>query len=202
MRKMVFVSFCLAGILWGAEGSGVIDCNVIFEQRKAEILREIEKIDEQQQSLQALQQATQSVLDQKDADLKKREAILNEEKKAIEQKEADIQALLKKNEKILKEIKEATQSKLGETYAGMKDSKSSAILENLPEIEAARILFSLDTKVVSKILAKMNPQKAASLTQIIQKGPPFETQEILQTDMQNNSQNIPANADSNPTNSM
>ena len=38
--------------------------NIIFEQRKQEILKEIEKIDEQQQALQALQQATQSVLDQ------------------------------------------------------------------------------------------------------------------------------------------
>ncbi|MDE5592004.1 MAG: PDP protein, partial [Helicobacter sp.] len=60
------------------------------------------------------------------------------------------------------------------TYAGMKDSKSAAILENLPEKEAAAILFGLDTKTMSKILAKMNPQKAAALTQILQKGPPFE----------------------------
>ena len=71
------------------------------------------------------------------------------------------------------------------SLVGMKDSKSAAILENLPESEAAMILFALDTKVVGKILAKMDPQKAANLTQIIQKGPPFETQET-KVNSQNN----------------
>ena len=185
MKKAVFFSFCLTSFLWSVEGSGIVDCNIIFEQRKAEILREIEKIDEQQQALQALQSATQNVLDQKDADLKKREVALAAEKKELEQREEAIKRLLEKNEKILAEIKNTTQSKIGTTYAGMKDSKSAAILENLPESEAAMILFALDTKVVGKILAKMDPQKAANLTQIIQKGPPFETQET-KVNSQNN----------------
>ncbi len=185
MKKAVFFGFYLPSFLWSVEGSGIVDCNIIFEQRKAEILREIEKIDEQQQALQALQSATQNVLDQKDADLKKREAALAAEKKELEQREEAIKRLLEKNEKILAEIKNTTQSKIGTTYAGMKDSKSAAILENLPESEAAMILFALDTKVVGKILAKMDPQKAANLTQIIQKGPPFETQET-KVNSQNN----------------
>ena len=56
----------------------------------------------------------------------------------------------------------------------MKDSKSAAILQALPDDEAAEILFTLDTKVMSKILAKMDPQKAATLTAMLQKGPPFK----------------------------
>lgn len=161
--------------IWAAENQReVIDCNIIFEQRKAEIIKEIERIDEQQQALQALQSATQNVLDQKEADLKKREIALNNAQKEMEEREAKIARLLKRNEEILKQIRGATQSKVGETYAGMKDSKSAAILESLPDAEAAGILYALDTKVMSKILSKMTPQKAATLTQLLQKGPPFE----------------------------
>ena len=167
--------------LWAAENKReLIDCNIIFEQRKSEIIQEIERIDEQQQALQALQSATQNVLDQKEADLKKREIALNNAQKEMEEREAKITRLLKRNEEILKQIRGATQSKVGETYAGMKDSKSAAILETLPEAEAAEILFALDTKVMSKILAKMTPQKAAILTQLLQKGPPFEEEKESQ----------------------
>lgn len=88
--------------------------------------------------------------------------------------------MLKKNENVLKQIKTATQSKVGTTYTAMKDSKSAAILESMSSSEAAEILYGLDTKIVSKILAKMNPQKAAELTQLITKGPPFEEQEQQQ----------------------
>lgn len=158
----------------------VIDCNIIFEQRKAEIIQEIERIDEQQQALQALQSATQNILDQKEADLKKREIALKDAQKEMEEREAKIARLLKRNEEVLKQIRGATQSKVGETYAGMKDSKSAAILETLPETEAAEILFALDTKVMSKILSKMTPQKAATLTQLLQKGPPFEEEKESQ----------------------
>ena len=173
----VFSFFIFSFVVFAQEGRNVVDCNIIFEQRKDEILKELEKIDEQQQALQALQSATQSVLDQKDADLKKREAEVSNQKKEIEEKEQRIASLLKKNEEILKQIQNAIGSKLNDTYSSMKDSKSAAILENLPESEAAQILFGLDTKVMSKILSKMNPQKAATLTQIIQKGPPFDKKE-------------------------
>lgn len=176
----------------------LIDCNIIFEQRKSEIIQEIERIDEQQQALQALQSATQNVLDQKEADLKKREIALNNAQKEMEEREAKITRLLKRNEEVLKQIRGATQSKVGETYAGMKDSKSAAILETLPEVEAAEILFALDTKVMSKILAKMTPQKAATLTQLLQKGPPFEDEK----ESQQTSNAIPKNGENNGENAI
>lgn len=176
----------------------LIDCNIIFEQRKSEIIQEIERIDEQQQALQALQSATQNVLDQKEADLKKREIALNNAQKEMEEREAKITRLLKHNEEVLKQIRGATQSKVGETYAGMKDSKSAAILETLPEAEAAEILFALDTKVMSKILAKMTPQKAATLTQLLQKGPPFEDEK----ESQQTSNAIPKNGENNGENAI
>ena len=174
MKKIVFL-LCFMGFFANAnEKQKIIDCNIIFEQRKGEILKEIEKIDEQQQALQALQSATQSILDQKETDLKKREENLKKAQEGIALQEENIQKLIKKNEKILKEIREVGKGKVSTTYASMKDSKSAAILEALPNPQAAEILFTLDTKIVSKIMAKMSPQKAAELTQMLVKGPPFE----------------------------
>lgn len=151
----------------------LIDCNVIFEQRKSEILRGIEQIDEQQQALQALQSATQAMLDQKEAALKKREGEVNATLALIEEKEQRIKRILKRNEELLKEIKVAKDDKIAETYAKMKDSKAAPIIENLPDSEAATILFSLESKDMGKILSKMTPARAAELTSILQKGPPF-----------------------------
>lgn len=178
--KGLLLTLGLGSLLWANPKEQVVDCNIVFEQRKSEILRELEKIDEQQQALQALQSATQNILDQKEADLKKREAAIETAKKEIALKEENVAKMLKKNENVLKQIKTATQSKVGTTYTAMKDSKSAAILESMSSSEAAEILYGLDTKIVSKILAKMNPQKAAELTQLITKGPPFEEQEQQQ----------------------
>lgn len=171
--KQWLIGVLIISSLFGADNA-VIDCNIVFEQRKGEILRELERIDEQQQALQVLQSATQNVLDQREQDLKKREATMAQQQKEVDEKLARIDRLIKQNEEILKQIKGATQSKIGETYTGMKDSKSAAILQTLPDDEAAEILFTLDTKVMSKILAKMDPQKAATLTTMLQKGPPFK----------------------------
>lgn len=177
MKRVLWVAGVFGVCLYAQNPAQVLDCNVIFEQRKAEIIKELEKIDANQQALQALQSATQNVLNQKEEDLKMREVALVQKQKALEEQEEKIQRLLKRNAEILDEIKGATQSKVGQTYTTMKDSKSAAILENLPEDEAASILFTLDTKVMSKILAKMDPQKAATLTTMLQKGPPFKVQE-------------------------
>ena len=172
----LFLMLGIPSLLLGAN-ENVVDCNIIFEQRKAEIMKEIELNHEQQQALQALQSTTQNVLDQKEQDLKKREVALNQKQKELEEKEESLERKMKRNEEILKQIKGATQSKIGETYSGMKDSKSAAILESLPDSEAAEILYALDTKIMSKILAKMGPQKAATLTKMLQKGPPFGAEE-------------------------
>lgn len=174
MKHWLIGVFALPYLL-GANGENrVVDCNIIFEQRKDEILREVENIEVQQQALQALQNATQNVLDQREQDLKKREIEVANHQKEIEERQAKIELLVKKNEEILKEMKGITQSKIGETYTNMKDSKSAAILQSLPDKDAVEILFALDTKIVSKILAKMEPQKAATLTTLLQKGPSFK----------------------------
>lgn len=172
--KVVWGVVALGVVVLAEPKRDVIDCNIIFEQRKSEILRGIEKIDEQQQALQALQVATQAMLDQKEAALKAREAEVAAVLSRVEEKEQRIRRLVKQNEEVLKQIKSAKDDKIAETYAKMKDSKAAPIIENLSDEKAATILFSLESKDMGKILAKMNPTRAAELTAILQKGPPFE----------------------------
>ncbi|GAA7765734.1 hypothetical protein HpCOL17_18180 [Helicobacter pylori] len=62
----------------------------------------------------------------------------------------------------------------------MKDSKSALILENLPTQNALEILMALKPQELGKILAKMDPKKAAALTELWQK-PPKENKESQKT---------------------
>lgn len=165
----------------------LLQCNAIFDARKGELKEQIRQLDEKTQSIQALENATQNLLDKREAKLKERENALSIKLKEIEDKEAkeeaqnkqrqdEIKALIAKNEDILKQIDGAKNNKLAQTYAKMKDSKAAPIIENLPQDEAASILFALSAQDMGKILSKMNPKKAAELTEILKKGPPFEKQ--------------------------
>lgn len=165
----------------------LLQCNAIFDARKGELKEQIRQLDEKTQSIQALENATQNLLDKREAKLKERENALSIKLKEIEDKQAkeeaqnkqrqdEIKALIAKNEDILKQIDDAKNNKLAQTYAKMKDSKAAPIIENLPQDEAASILFALSAQDMGKILSKMNPKKAAELTEILKKGPPFEKQ--------------------------
>ncbi|WP_233711805.1 MotE family protein, partial [Helicobacter salomonis] len=162
-----------------------LQCNAIFESRKAEIDRQLQALQERALTLQTLQNQTQSLLDQRSAKVVEREKALGIKLKEFEDKEANLKktqeenekklkALIAKNEKLLKEIKAASQSKLASTYAKMKDSKAAPILQDLSPAQAAQILSTLEAKDMGKILAKMDPAKAATLTEMLQKGPPFK----------------------------
>ena len=63
------IALLLLGTLLCAE---TIDCTKIFEERKSELLREIEKIDEARQSFEALQAATNVLFDKQRAALKEK----------------------------------------------------------------------------------------------------------------------------------
>lgn len=165
----------------------LLQCNAIFDARKGELKEQIRQLDEKTQSIQALENATQNLLDKREAKLKERENALSIKLKEIEDKQAkeeaqnkqrqdQIKALIAKNEDILKQIDDAKNNKLAQTYAKMKDSKAAPIIENLPQDEAASILFALSAQDMGKILSKMDPKKAADLTEILKKGPPFEKQ--------------------------
>ena len=92
-------------------------------------------------------------------------------------RENNIKDLIKQNEDLLSQIDAKKSQKISQTYAKMKDSKASAIIEELPLNEAAEILFAMDSKDIGKIFAKMDAQKAAKLTEMLKKGPPFVAEE-------------------------
>lgn len=157
----------------------VLDCNVIFEQRKDEIINAIKLLDEKQATMQSLQQATNALIDKRQNQLKLKEASLKnqreefakqkkefEDQKQYEQSQID--AKIKQNQEILDSITNAMLSKISQTYSKMPPSQAAAVLENINPKEAAKILSSLDAKVISKILGKMDPLKAATLTQTLQ----------------------------------
>ena len=165
--------------------SQIIQCNIIFEQRKNEILDKIKDLEDKTQSLKILQKASEDIFTQRQNQIKTQEQALKEKEKEILEKEKalnqanqdsqdKIKKLIAKNEEILRQIQDESTNKLAQTYSKMKDSKAADILSDLPENQAAGILFLLKAQDIGKILAKMDPRKAASLTERLRKGAPFE----------------------------
>ncbi len=157
--------------------SDTIDCTQVFESRKSELLKEIEKIDEARQSFEALQAATNSLFDKQQAKLDEQRDDLNATMEKILLREEGIKKMLKENKKLLDSINGAKNDKISETYSKMKDSAAAGILSELNTTEAAAVLFTLQAKKVSKIMAKMDPKKASKITQRLVLGPPFKTKD-------------------------
>ncbi|WP_024954112.1 MotE family protein [Sulfurospirillum arcachonense] len=156
--------------------SETIDCTKVFEERKVELLKEVEKIDEARQSFEALQAATNVLFDKQRAKLDSQKEDLNATMQVISAKEENIKNMLKKNQELLDAINGAKNDKISDTYSKMKDSAAAGILEALPINEAAAVIFTLQAKKVSKIMAKMDPVKASKITQRLRIGPPFDNE--------------------------
>ena len=150
-----------------------IDCTKVFEERRGELLREVEKIDEARQSFEALKAATNALFEKQKSALKEKENGLAKTKAEIEAKEKQIALMLEENKKLLDQVQAKKSDKLDETYIKMKDAAAAAILEKLPVHEGAAMVFGLPSKKVSQIMAKMNPQIASEIMQQLKKGPPF-----------------------------
>jgi flagellar motility protein MotE (MotC chaperone) len=150
-----------------------IDCTQVFEERKTELLKEVEKIDEARQSFEALQAATNALFEKQRSVIKEKENAIEKTKQAIDDKEKKIALMLEENKKLLELIDSKKNGKVDETYTKMKEASAAAILEKLPLHEAAAIIFSLPAKKISQIFAKMDAQKASEITQRLRQGPPF-----------------------------
>lgn len=159
-----------------------VDCNQIFEERREELLREIEKIDEEHQAFEAFKSATNALIDKRETKLKLKEAEVNATLNEIKDREEHIQKILTENKKMLEEIKKAKDNKIGETFAKMKASKAAPILDEMDASKASAILFNLDAKVLGKILSKMDATKASTVVNLIKKGPPFKEKETVEYD--------------------
>lgn len=167
---MKYIFFLLMGTFLCAE---TIDCTKVFEDRKGELLKEIEKIDEARQSFEALQAATNALFEKQKVALQEKQNGVDKTKKEIEAKEKQIASMLEENKKLLELVEARKNEKIDESYVKMKDGAAAAIIEKLPTHEAAAIMFSLPSKKISQVFAKMNPQTASEITQRLKKGPPF-----------------------------
>ncbi len=152
----------------------LVDCDQIFELRKDELLREMERIDERQQEFEAYQEASKTLIEQKNEKLSKKLDELDATLKEIEDKKKEIAKIHTQNKELLDQIKVAKDDKIRDTYLKMKDKKAATILDTMPIPKAAGILFTLTPKKISKIMAKMDPNNASQVTLLLKAGPPFD----------------------------
>jgi len=164
---LLFLFFYSSSLLAIQTSDKIFKCTKIFEQRKGELLVELERIDEQKQALSALKTATEDLLKRKKAKLDQQEEEVNNKLSEISEKEKKIQAMLDENKKLLKELKKTKMSKIAQTYAKMKAGAAASILSDMPTEDAVAILRSLKPKVVGKIFTKMDAKKAAKLTELL-----------------------------------
>jgi flagellar motility protein MotE (MotC chaperone) len=149
--------------------SKLIDCYKIFDQRRSELEMQLEQIEEQRQAFQALKDASMNILKKKEKKIKQEQQELNATLKKIEETKKENEAILKKYKQILKQINDATASKLVQSYSKMRAGNAANIISNMDTNTSLEILSKLSPKVLSKIFAKMDPNKAAFLTEKLKK---------------------------------
>lgn len=172
MRAWFFV--VIFAFLSAADINAPVDCNNIFELRKEELLKELDRIDEQRQILEAFKAQVQASYEKSLAELKGKEASINDTAKKIEAQKNEIAAIKAQNEKILNELKSMGENKVAQSYSKMKDAAAADVLSAMDSVDAASIIYALEPKKIAAIMAKMDSNKASELTKMLQAGPPFK----------------------------
>ncbi len=168
--KYILILFFLYSSLFALQTSDkVFECTKIFEQRKGELLVELERIDEQKQALNSLKIATENLLKKKKAKLEEQEESINVKLDEITKKEKTIKAMRDENKKLLEQLKNTKMSKISQTFSKMKATAAAGVLSDMPTANAVVILQSLKPKIVGKIFTQMDPTKAAKLTELLAK---------------------------------
>ena len=172
MKPILLSLLCILSIQLHAKD--LVDCNAIFEQRKGEILRELDRLDEERQAFELYKEAQLDLIAKKERKLSQKMAEVNATLQKVTATKKEIVDIYEKNKKLLEEIKKAKDDKITASYLKMKDSKAAAILDAMPRSEAARILFNLTPKKIAKVMAKMDPDIASKVTELLTQGPPFD----------------------------
>lgn len=167
-----FILFSIVVVSLYAEE--VTDCTAVFEERKSELFKELDKIKEAKRANEAVRKASEELFNKKMQNVKAQQAKNSEILKKIQEERKNIENIKKANEELLASIEDIKNNKIGETYNKMKEGAAAAIMESLEYDEAANILFRLPPKKVSKIMAKMDPKVASAVTLLLVKGPPFD----------------------------
>ncbi|MEA3521401.1 MAG: PDP protein [Campylobacterota bacterium] len=142
----------------------LFECSKIFQERKGELLVELERIDEQRQALEALQYATDDLITKREAAIEQREANVSAVLSEITAKEASIKKMLDENKQALETMKNLKMDKTSQTFAKMKAGSAAQVLSEMKIEDAAKIMMTLKPKTVGKILSKMDAQKASAIT--------------------------------------
>ena len=166
--KWVLIFF-LFSPLFAVDNQKLIDCYKIFEQKRAELEAEAEKILEEREAFEALKNTYMALIKKKEEKLKQKERELNLTLEKIENEKKAIEKLLKENKKILEEIKNTKLDKITQSYAKMRPKNAAEILSNMNTQDALNILQKLPPKTVAKIFAKMDAVKAAKFTELLEK---------------------------------
>jgi len=154
---VVFTTFLVAN-------DKLFECTKVFEERKSELILELERIDEQRQALDALKGASDDLLNRKEIMLDEKESKIANDLASIEKKEANIKKMLEENKKILDDINNQKMDNISQTFSKMKPGAAAAVLADMQVGEAARILRVQKPKTIGKILTKMDTKKASILT--------------------------------------
>jgi flagellar motility protein MotE (MotC chaperone) len=102
-------------------------------------------------------------LDERDAELTKREQAVAEEIKKIE----TAREAIEKIEESKKDISEEKVAKLVETFETMSPKASAKVLAELDERLAVATITRMDTAKLSKIMNLMEPQRSVRLTELL-----------------------------------
>jgi flagellar motility protein MotE (MotC chaperone) len=168
--KIIIFVVLVYNSLWAIQTSDkLFECTEIFQERKSELLVELERIDEQKQALDSLKGATEVLLRDKEAKLSIKEEEVDKKLLEVEEKSKNIKKMLEKNTQMLKELQTTKMSKIAQTFAKMKAGASAQILADMNLDDAVLILQSLKPKIVGQILSKMDAKKASELTILLVK---------------------------------
>ena len=169
MKIIIFVVLVYNSLLAIQTSDKLFECTEIFQERKSELLVELERIDEQKQALDSLKGATEVLLRDKEAKLSIKEEEVDKKLLEVEEKSKNIKKMLEKNTQMLKELQTTKMSKIAQTFAKMKAGASAQILADMNLDDAVLILQSLKPKIVGQILSKMDAKKASELTILLVK---------------------------------
>lgn len=160
--------------------TNTVDCNQIFEERREELLNTINKIEEAKQSFKEFKDSANSLLNDREVSIDKKDKDVQALLSEIENRKENIKKMLDENKNMLGEIKKEKDDKITMTFAKMKASKAAPILEAMDVSKSSEIIFALDPKSMGKLLSKIEPSKASTIVNLIQKGPPFKEKEFFE----------------------
>jgi len=135
--RVVLAVFFFYALSFGQTSEKLFECTKIFQDRKSELLVELERIDEEKQALEALKTATEELLKKKKNNLDLREEEVDKKLKEVSAKEASVKKMLEENKQTLKKLQSLKMSKIAQTVGQIlakmspkKASKLTTLLAN------------------------------------------------------------------------